>query len=205
VNTIQCLEGWGEQLELGVQDTGHMHRSMARIIQRLTGQVKHHRMLMQAERGELKLQFGSVQASEILSTLQYQFRNHELVRQRTLRILPPQWDQLLVTDRELLHRVLTNMVLNALEATPPGGEVRVWHQVEGDRPGFHVHNPGHVPPEVASQIFHRSFSTKGGYGRGLGTYGMKLLGEDHLGGTLRFRSTPSEGTQFTFLLPRNEG
>ena len=56
-------------------------------------------------------------------------------------------------------------------------------------------------PEVALQIFHRSFSTKGGYGRGLGTYGMKLLGEGVLGGSVGFESTEEGGTTFWFRLP----
>ena len=80
---------------------------------------------------------------------------------------------------------------------------KAWHRAEDGRPGFHVQNPGVILPDVAAQIFHRSFSTKGGYGRGLGTYGMKLLGEDHLGGSLSFKSTEAEGTRFTILLPRD--
>jgi hypothetical protein len=70
---------------------------------------------------------------------------------------------------------------------------------------FVVENPGCLTPEVADRIFQRSFSTKAKRGRGLGTYGMKLLGEDHLGGTVSFRSTAREGTCFTIVLPRDPG
>lgn len=175
---------------------------MISLIQRLTSQVSHHRLLMQAERGELQLRFASVKVSDILSALGQQFQQHELVRQRGLELRFPGQDDVVVTDQELLQRILGNMVVNALEATAPGGRVEVWYQPEEGRPGFHVQNPGVIPQEVASQIFRRSFSTKGGYGRGLGTYGMKLLGEDHLGGNLSFCSTAAEGTRFTILLPR---
>lgn len=203
VNTIQCLEGWSGRLEAGLRDPARASTVLVSLIQRLTGQVKQHRLLMQAERGELQLCFRPVEASEILLALKQQFHEHQLARQRSLEILLPEEDLLLVTDRELLHRVLTNMVVNALEATQPGDRVRVWLDRDDGRPAFHVHNPGVIPPGVALQVFHRSFSTKGGYGRGLGTYGMKLLGEDHLGGLVSFRTAEPEGTCFTLVLPRN--
>jgi sensor histidine kinase regulating citrate/malate metabolism len=94
------------------------------------------------------------------------------------------------------------MLLNALEASHVGERVRVWYEPQEGQPAFHVVNPGELPEESARQIFHRSFSTKEGHGRGLGTYGMKLLGEDHLGGTVSFQSSAAEGTRFTIVLPR---
>lgn len=203
VNTIQCLEGWSGRLEAGLRDPARASTVLVSLIQRLTGQVKQHRLLMQAERGELQLNFCPVETSEILLSLRQQFHMHDLARLRHLDIIPPVEDSALITDRELLQRVLSNMIVNALEATPEGGTVRVWHALSEGRPSFHVHNPGVIPPEIALQIFHRSFSTKGGYGRGLGTYGMKLLGEDHLGGSIAFHSTEAEGTRFSITLPRN--
>jgi signal transduction histidine kinase len=101
---------------------------------------------------------------------------------------------------------------NALEATAPGGTVRVWCKLEDDdtraeRDGpagavvFSVHNAGHIPETVASRIFQRSFSTKPGRARGLGTYGMKLLGERYLGGNVSFTTSREAGTVFTYRLP----
>jgi signal transduction histidine kinase len=63
-----------------------------------------------------------------------------------------------------------------------------------------VHNEGIVPPEVQPRIFERSFSTKGP-GRGLGTYGMRLIGERVLGGQVSFSSAAGRGTTFSILLP----
>jgi signal transduction histidine kinase len=203
VNTIQCLEGWSVRLEAGLRDPVRASAVLVELIQRLTGQVRHHKLLMQAERGELQLHFCPVEVSEMLDSLRQSLQQHELARRRFLEIVPPAEGAVVVTDRELLQRVLTNMVVNALEATAEGESVKVWHEAEDGRSGFHVQNPGVIAPEVAMQIFHRSFSTKGGYGRGLGTYGMKLLGEDHLGGVLTFRSTELEGTRFSIVLPRN--
>ena len=51
------------------------------------------------------------------------------------------------------------------------------------------------------QVFQRSFSTKGGPGRGVGTYGARLLVQRYLGGTLSFTSVPGSGTTFVLSLP----
>ena len=52
------------------------------------------------------------------------------------------------------------------------------------------------------RIFQRYYSTKGEPGRGLGTYSMKLFGEQYLGGEVRFDTSESEGTVFSLRLPR---
>ena len=48
------------------------------------------------------------------------------------------------------------------------------------------------------------FSTKANRGRGLGTYGMKLLGETVLGGVVGFTSNWTEGTHFFIELPGDD-
>jgi sensor histidine kinase regulating citrate/malate metabolism len=50
------------------------------------------------------------------------------------------------------------------------------------------------------QIFQRSFSTKGS-GRGIGTYSMKLLTEQYLGGEILVESSQENGTTFTVVIP----
>jgi signal transduction histidine kinase len=112
------------------------------------------------------------------------------------------------TDASLFMRVLANMLTNALEATGEGGEVRAWCS-GGEAAGlpwaceFHVHNEAVMPRNVAIHVFQRSFSTKAHSGRGLGTYGMKLLGERYLGGAVSFVSREGEGTIFSLRLPRH--
>ena len=57
-----------------------------------------------------------------------------------------------------------------------------------------------MPADAQLQVFQRSFSTKGD-GRGLGTYGSRLLTERYLGGEIGFESTESTGTTFRVSLP----
>ncbi len=63
-----------------------------------------------------------------------------------------------------------------------------------------VHNAGEIPRSSQSQIFQRSFTTKG-EGRGLGTYGSKLLIDRYLSGRIGFESTAAFGTTFAVSLP----
>jgi signal transduction histidine kinase len=49
-------------------------------------------------------------------------------------------------------------------------------------------------------VFQRSFTTKSGTGHGLGTYGMRLLGERYLGGRVSFVTSAEGGTVFSMRL-----
>ena len=106
-----------------------------------------------------------------------------------------------VSDPDLLLRVVYNMALNAAEASKPGETVRLSFGWRGDQPRFAVHNPGTIPEPLRERIFQRSFSTKAPKGRGLGTYAMKLFGENFLRGEVGFESGSATGTTFWILLP----
>ena len=138
-------------------------------------------------------------AAQVLDDLE-----HSLGPEAAMRLLrvPSKLEELpLRTDLVALGRVLSNMAHNAFEAMPLGGQACVWFELREERPTFVVQNPGCMPPEVADCVFHRSFSTKSDRGRGLGTYGMKVLGETVLGGKVGFTSTWETGTQFFIELP----
>jgi signal transduction histidine kinase len=101
-----------------------------------------------------------------------------------------------------LRQVLFNLVQNAVEASPRGGEVILAARVEDGATGITVADQGSgIPPELAGRIFQEGFSTKlgsgmSGLGLGLGT--CKSLVES-MGGSLTFRS-PGPGLGCTFLI-----
>ncbi|MDF1568557.1 MAG: sensor histidine kinase [Spirochaetaceae bacterium] len=120
---------------------------------------------------------------------------------RSIEYLPASPYVDVYTDPVLVKRVLLNMLKNALEATPAGGHIRFEMEYAATDVTFRVWNLGAIPDEVGSQIFHRSFSTKGP-GRGTGTYSMRLITEQYLDGSVSFVSDKESGTQFEIRIPR---
>ena len=96
---------------------------------------------------------------------------------------------------------IVNMLKNAFEATEPGGTVELGCELQGRACRFFVSNAETIPPNVASKVFERSFSTKSDVGRGLGTYSMKLFGERILKGKVSFTTSEEYGTTFFIELP----
>lgn len=201
MNTLQGLRGWTELLRMTPEDPTVAAQQIASLSDHLTEEVLTQRLLLQAERGELSAAYRDIPLVELFEELRGTILSHQCSVGRELEVAAPAADITVNSDPRLLHRILLNMAINALEATPPKGKVRIQAGRENGGHRFTVHNPGFIPENVASRIFLRSFSTKGASGRGLGTYSMKLLGENVLGGQVGFTSSPEEGTRFFLFLP----
>lgn len=103
-----------------------------------------------------------------------------------------------VPDR--LQQAILNLVLNAIQAMPGGGLVRVrTTALEGSvQVAVSDTGPG-LPPELAQRLFDTRITTKSG-GAGLGLPIVRMIVESH-GGSVWYRSKPGEGTIFTLVLP----
>lgn len=168
---------------------------------RLLEEIDEQQSLTMAENGELVLRIQPVELRFFLENLAATLGDLDLARNKSLVLELPDNPVLVETDPVLLGRVLTNMVKNALEASRAGTGVVLRLDLPGDSLlRLSVHNDGVLDEAVRIQLFQRSFSTKG-FGRGLGTYSMKLLGEQYLGGKLSVESNPAQGTWFHFSLP----
>jgi sensor histidine kinase regulating citrate/malate metabolism len=100
-----------------------------------------------------------------------------------------------ISDPVILRKIINNMVKNALEASNSGETITLKAKRLGDKLRFSVHNNLFMPAEVELQVFMRTFSTKG-MQRGLGTYSMKILGEQYLDGKVNFTTDIEQGTTF---------
>lgn len=107
-------------------------------------------------------------------------------------------------DPNQLRQVVLNLLINALDAQPRGGEVRVGVRLERRGGGSHLlltvtdAGPG-VAPGVADRIFEPFVSTKES-GLGLGLSICRRIAETH-GGTLTAADRPGGGAVFTLRLP----
>lgn len=182
-------------------DERELASRVEQLASRLAKEIEVQRALSQ-EPQACQLTFQDVTLVRVIRELQETFANHPVSEGKTLSIAEPLLALQVHTDLALLHRVLTNIVTNALEATEPGGTVRLWVEAASDGATFCVWNRQPIPEEPARRVFQRNFSTKSGRGRGLGTYAMRLLGETYLCGRVTFTTSESEGTIFRFWLPR---
>ena len=173
-------------------------------VRQLAGQVvreiESQRDLGMAEAGELVVHPESVNVASLVDEVALAYENHSVAALRKIAVAEPSGPEDAVTEPTLLKRVVGNLIKNALEATPPGGTVRVAYRNAG-APEITVQNDIVMPEEVRLQIFQRSFSTKAGHGRGIGTWSVKLLTERYLGGSVVFSSAEGTGTTFTVRLP----
>ncbi len=101
----------------------------------------------------------------------------------------------------LLKRVLGNMIKNAIEANTANDKITLNTNYSGNYIRFSVHNKSYIPGDIQHHLFKRSYSTKG-VGRGMGAYGMKLLGEKYLNGKVWFESDKTSGTSFYIEVPK---
>lgn len=112
----------------------------------------------------------------------------------------------LKVDRNQFQSVLINMIINALDATPPGGRIAIQTmQVETTTSNgveITITDTGSgILPEHMDQLFDPFFTTKEvGQGTGLGLAVTAGIIEHH-GGTIKVQSQPDKGTVFTIWIP----
>ena len=200
-NVVTGLRGWSEILIKRPQDAGIIAQKIVNLSTRLTDEVENQRILLLAERGELQVTCEYVPVSVILDSVRAFFSGYPPDKVYDLIIHSYETPLTVHTYLPLLTRVLAYMVKNALEASNRNEQVHVRFEVHKNTACFTVHNEGYIPEAVALQIFRRSFSTRNSPGRGLGTYSMKLFGEQYLGGTVGFHSNEKTGTSFYISLP----
>jgi signal transduction histidine kinase len=201
LNTATALYGLMELLmEYEEGDVKYELEYLVNLCDRLVGEISAQRDLVAAESGELLVLPAPVDVGALLDEAASQFRRGEMDERKAISVQGPEGTLELTTDHRLLFRIVTNMLKNALEATPENGTVTAGADRADGGARVWVRNPGAMPRDVQLQVFQRSFSTKGS-SRGLGTYGMKLIGERYLKSEVAFTTSEREGTEFSITLP----
>ena len=101
-----------------------------------------------------------------------------------------------------VQQVFLNLVLNAMDAMPEGGEIRVCAQATQDPTGIEItigDSGNGIDPETLGNLFEPFVTTKPD-GTGLGLYISRRIVEGH-GGYISIESTVGEGTQVRIWLP----
>lgn len=199
LNLSGALNGMLECIDDSNQE--EMRAILKSISVQMMEEIKSQRDLIYAIQGMLKPEKTLFKASEIIGFVKDSLvhvandvMNVNVVIDSSLS------EEYIQSDKVLVNRVIHNMFKNACEANC-GGDVIVRAWAEGEKVIYSVHNDLVMPPSVKSKIFIQGNTTKKS-GHGLGTYSMKLIGENYLGGTVRFRSEEGFGTEFYFELDK---
>ena len=187
-----------------------IHAKLQGIIQRSEGLLLHlHNVLdlSRFESGRLALKPEAVPPGFVIQRLLHHFgplAQHEGVALNASP-LPPNLPPILV-DEPSLDRVLSNLLVNALAATPEGGRIQVAAQaLDGGQPGeveISVADTGcGLGPEEKDHLFEKfTLSRSKADGTGLGLYICKTLVEANHG-RLWVESETSRGTTFHLAFP----
>ncbi len=104
-------------------------------------------------------------------------------------------------DADQLRQVFMNLLLNAFDAAPENGHVRLTTETHANTVDVHVDDDGPgVPDDQRDRIFEPFFTTKS-KGSGLGLPITHAIVSQH-GGTLKIGRAPLGGARFTVCLPR---
>jgi len=104
-------------------------------------------------------------------------------------------------DPELLHRAMSNLVLNAMDAMPEGGTLTLSAQPKGETVELRVADTGQgMTPEECERLFTPYYTTKE-HGTGLGLAIVQSVVADH-GGAIAVESRMGGGTAFVITLPK---
>jgi signal transduction histidine kinase len=104
-------------------------------------------------------------------------------------------------DPELLHRALSNLVLNAMDAMPNGGTLTLSAKAHGDSVEIRVADTGEgMKPEECERLFTPYYTTKE-HGTGLGLAIVQSVIADHAG-AIAVESRAASGATFVITLPK---
>jgi signal transduction histidine kinase len=134
---------------------------------------------------------------ETLQLLRPQIERLQISVQKDFQSLPP-----ITIDKEQMKQVILNLLMNAIQAMPEGGRLKLIGQVSEDNHWiqFSIKDSGiGIPPEDMDKLFDPFFSTKeGGIGLGL-SIAHRIIDQHH--GKIEATSNPQKGTIFTLYLP----
>jgi len=105
-------------------------------------------------------------------------------------------------DPEMLHRAVSNLVLNAMDAMPEGGTVTLTTSREENLTVLTISDTGTgLTPEERDRLFTPYYTSKA-HGTGLGLAIVQSVMSDH-GGRISVQSQPGQGSTFKMELPLN--
>jgi PAS domain S-box-containing protein len=205
-NVLTTILTRAQILALQLTDTTALQRGLNLIAQAASDGATIVRRLQQLARGSGTSKVTAVDLNvlvqEVVETTQPVWHDHATREGRPIEVRLDLTPLPQVAGRAAeLREVLTNLLLNAVDAMPQGGQLTLWSWTEAGQVGVAVSDTGvGMTPEVQRRLFDPFFTTKGSRGTGLGLSVSQALIKGHQG-TLTVQSELGRGTTFVIRLP----
>lgn len=136
--------------------------------------------------------------ADTLDVVQERLRRHRI----DVEAEPEEGIPLVHANPDQMSQILLNLVINAIQAMPEGGTLRIGLRVAGDQVRLSIADTGSgIPTEDLAKIFEPFYTTKDpGKGTGLGLTVVKGIVQEH-GGRITVESQVGEGTTFLLTFP----
>lgn len=147
------------------------------------------------------------QFADMRNIIEQAVKNLGCLAEDRMELFLPDGPVMLICDVELIARVVSNILSNALKYEPDGGKVRITCRHDENKVSISISDDGPgIPMEYHQKIFEKfgQFSPDGGrkpLSSGLGLTFARLAVEAH-GGTITLDSEMGKGSTFTFDLPK---
>lgn len=204
LSTVQLnLQLLGEDLDPTWPGVDRARRRLA-TVQRETSRLRDILDAFLRYAGKLELEPRPVDLQQLVEELVDFFQPQADLARVRIRVRPPPPQPVVVrADERLLKQTVLNLMLNAVQAMPDGGELMLAVGSDGECGILRVTDTGcGIPPEHQLRVFDAYFSTKRG-GTGLGLAMARRIIREH-NGTISLTSEPGKGTEFTIRLPLAE-
>lgn len=163
--------------------------------------------LSQMETGDIKMQFERFDLAGVCEEVTDQLEEKAEKKGIRMKLVDPHQKLHVHADRQRISQVVTNLVSNAINYTPEGGEVLISFDAGKKNITTQVADNGEgIPAQHLTRIFERFYRVdqsrsreKGGTGLGLAI--VKHILEGH-GSKADVESTVGKGSVFSFKLPR---
>lgn len=165
-------------------------------------------ILSKLERDEFQLMFTDFQVTDIVDAIKPMFEHKAKEKSITFTVEKPSTVSL-VADKERVKQVFINLLTNAINYTPNGGEVKVHIDETSDHVQIQVKDTGiGIEQEALPRIFERFYRVDKARSRNTGGTGLGLAIVKHIvevhNGKINVESELNKGTTFTVLFPKEQ-
>ncbi len=207
---LTAIQGFAETLLAGAIDDPQNRKRFLEIIlehaRRLTRLTEDLLMLSKMDAARLELEIRSLPVSQFVESCVEAAQPHAKEKKLRLSSRLPESLPNVAGDRRRLAEVLDNLLQNAIQYTPEGGEITVAASPNEKEVVFTVSDTGiGIPQAELSRIFERFYRVDAARSREVGGTGLGLSIAKHLveahGGRIWVESELGSGSHFHFTVP----